>query len=147
MRACRFQTAKDMLSKLSILNTRQWKLNCLPLPRGMSTHRNELTECQTRTYDAQFTTKKQDRCRPVELGGHSPSTMHIDVATWGYPSEMLGQFTSKRQNQFRSAVPEGNSPYIAELRKYKSLVQSVRYASSYTSVYMRTKKYMDLIGT
>ena len=101
---------KGRLSKLSILNTRQWKLICLPLPRGMSTHRNELTKCQIRTYDAQFTTKRQGRCRPVELGGHSPSSRHIDVATWRYPPEMLGQFTSKRQSQYRSAVPEGNSP-------------------------------------
>ena len=31
-----------MLSKLSILKSRRWKLNCLPQPRRMSIHRNEL---------------------------------------------------------------------------------------------------------
>ena len=62
------------------------------------------------TYDGQLTSTRQSRRSSAVLGGRSPSTRHIDVATWRYPSEMSGQFTSKRQSRRRSAVPGGYSP-------------------------------------
>ena len=49
---------------------------------NVGSSRRTHTKGKIRTYDGQFTSKRQSRCRPAVLGGHSPSTRHIDVATW-----------------------------------------------------------------